>query len=537
MVSDYFHDHKSFRILCYLILLMILIAWRLYGASYIIGSDELDYPYYANQMIEGTYEGGPYPSSNRLGLLLPTVVMFLLFGIKPVTAGIFPLLCSVISVFVLYFGLKSILSHKTALWAALLWAMFPANIIHATIIRPETPQALFIFIVIIYFYKSIAERECNTRNILIASLGLSALYLIRGTALVMILLLLIFQAIEMIKRKRIIPWFALLWVIPALTFAGECIFFKYIAGDYFHRLFGIEQGLNLGNFSGDIYRGWLILRRLTFDFIYRFATEWRLYGAMMYCMLIPIIFYLKYPDNKINHFKWWFIGMFLVFNFTTTSFERYLLLPAEGKYLTGLAPAGIIVLAHFITNINDYLRDSKQASFISIMFAVTGIFAVASVLKTGSAWGIILGIFMFALAVAVKFRSIRLIGIVLSLGMLFIPAVLSQPAFKHNREIPWRHPLQEYLGENPDYIYSDPRTIRVLRFCYGYELNDSIQDFPDETPAPGWIVVNKPFLEMDYDYYDYLPPKYVNKIESIVGPIWRYNDEVFLYRIEDGIDF
>jgi 4-amino-4-deoxy-L-arabinose transferase-like glycosyltransferase len=149
---------------------------------FFVGLGFNDDSYYL-QFAETIFKGLPfhptrYVWSVRIGIYLPVVLFWKMFGISEYSTALFFLLCSLGSVIAVYGIGKQLFSTATGLIAACLLSIFPLDIIYATQVGPEVPFSLFACLSILWFLKAYgADRRYRFYGLLSgAGLGVANLF-------------------------------------------------------------------------------------------------------------------------------------------------------------------------------------------------------------------------------------------------------------------------------------------------------------------------------------------------------------------------
>jgi len=136
-----------------LVAVALAVALRILFASGFVDQDDRAY-------IERAYHlsiGDPAPRGGhqgaRLGIAVPTALSFAVFGVGRWQASLFFLLCSVAGVGVAYWGGRMLFDARTGVVAAFLLAVFPLDVIYATIVSPTAPTGLFAGLAVLLFLR------------------------------------------------------------------------------------------------------------------------------------------------------------------------------------------------------------------------------------------------------------------------------------------------------------------------------------------------------------------------------------------------
>ena len=155
----------GFNISLYYILILAVFL-RLY---FFVGpnmNDDIDYIFTASEVSKGRFYPiyGESINAIRTMITLPTALSFFLFGINELTAALYPLFCSVLTIIVTYLLAKLLFNKEVGLLSALLLSLFPLDIAFSTQIVPTTPLTLFLFSSLLFFLYAEKMKISKTRT-------------------------------------------------------------------------------------------------------------------------------------------------------------------------------------------------------------------------------------------------------------------------------------------------------------------------------------------------------------------------------------
>ena len=104
--------------------------------------DDILYANSARALTQGDIILTPILGAGRIGMYGPLALLYLLFGPSFTTTMAWPLLCSLITIFLLYKIVQLLGDSKAALLAALFWALHPLSIAYGTANLPDTVMAM-----------------------------------------------------------------------------------------------------------------------------------------------------------------------------------------------------------------------------------------------------------------------------------------------------------------------------------------------------------------------------------------------------------
>ncbi len=191
-------------------------------------TDDLDYIYTAYHSLTShgislSFLNSTDLNAQRIMSIIPLAVCFKLFGFKESSASIYDLFCSLGCIFLTYLIAQKSLGEKTALLAALLYAVFPLDLFYSTQTGGDIPVAFFLLLGV---YLLMTENFFSAG----AAWGFSVATKENGLLFPLVLLA------YLLTHKE--TWGALKRIIPGfLLIAGTELFIFYIyTGNPFHYL-------------------------------------------------------------------------------------------------------------------------------------------------------------------------------------------------------------------------------------------------------------------------------------------------------------
>lgn len=316
------------------------------------GLDDIDYFRYARQVLDGTFtttaaQDGSFPFRFRLGLILPTAVMFRLFGVSEFVAAVFPLLNSLGLVVVCWWGGLRI-SRGTGMLAATLMATFPLAISHATMLMPDSFAAFWTACSILGWLHvrdrkrdgQISDKSA-TIGFFVAGLALGLGYFFRLEVGLFVLFYLGFAALHRNEWRAC----GLAIVGAAVPVIIENLVYFGLHGEILYRLRSIS-----GGFSGinDGLHDFVAQKKSPLHFLkimYLKPTELGLHWALI---APSALICLKIARPRRQAFLIWFWPVMLYLAFGTWSLSSYVPTTKEPRYLFSVSIPGIILAASLI---------------------------------------------------------------------------------------------------------------------------------------------------------------------------------------------
>ncbi|HNT75863.1 MAG TPA: glycosyltransferase family 39 protein [Anaerolineae bacterium] len=340
------------------------------------GSDDLQYIEGAHQFLSGGFAAVPDDlTKTRLLLYLPVSLCFALFGVNEISAALYPLACS-IGLMVLVYRLGILLfGPKPALMAMALYALFPIEVIHATMLYPELPMGLFMGLAV-YFYLAYLKDEVQgrTTGLWLAGAFVACAYLVKITALLLLGVFFVYFLIYQQRRLRI-GYMILGFVLVLLA---EALFYLSQTGDFFfqyHLLQSIAQRANetIVTSAQTIYQGrftgWY--RALVYYPGVMLATPFTF--SLYYHCAIPAIAYLLWSRKRETYpLLIWLVILFLGLNFGIQGFNPIVFIPAAPRYLMVLSAPLVLLLSYAFNQITTTPWKVAATAMIIALLLVSG---------------------------------------------------------------------------------------------------------------------------------------------------------------------
>lgn len=338
------------------ILLFGILLRTAFFSGYVAGDDKqyLQQAYKLSRV--GFTCGGLFPTdprdinhwATRLGIVFPTAFFFYLFGINEISLVLFPLLCSIGSIVIIYYLGKLLFSVKIGLISAFLLSFFPLEVIYGTHLFPTVCVTFFTGLSIFLFLKA----EIDKRKLYYLSAGL--MIGIGYLCWIGSLFIIFFFLCYIIYIKRIKIGYLLVCSGVLLVFVGEFLFFYYQTGDGFYRYNILKEvvisegNLNLQThlielFKGNVYQGinWFIEPLIMFAFEQEFG--------FFYYFIWPIVIYFLFKrENNINILILWLIPVTLYLLYGSVSPSNYDPLRRLCRYYSIVTIPGLLILGYFM---------------------------------------------------------------------------------------------------------------------------------------------------------------------------------------------
>lgn len=137
------------------IIILLALALRLLFFVGMARTDDYHYAQAAYNLANGSYQvsGGSLHHQARLAIVLPVAASFHLLGVNEYAAELWPLVCSLGSIIVIFYLGKLLFGQRTGLVAALLLSFFPLEVLYSTQLLPDVIQPFLLAMSVLFFLK------------------------------------------------------------------------------------------------------------------------------------------------------------------------------------------------------------------------------------------------------------------------------------------------------------------------------------------------------------------------------------------------
>ena len=460
-----------------LVIVCIALALRLYCFMGFVGLDDAEYARFSHQVAEGTFQLGTYSGPAvfplRMGIIVPTAILFRLFGVNEWSMVFYPLCLSMLGIFVAYFSTSCLFNNRAGLIAASIWAVLPIELQNATKLLPDLPAAFYaasgITGILLLFHFEIKRRPLLfAGGVLSGSLfGLSWMCKETVAYLAPFCLIFLFMTISRNWKKNSYLWAGV--AVGSLGFLlTEMIIYHNITGDWLFRFHEIERNyLQWGDgfFSEGSRWGWgvggsywkALAKRLLLTGP-KMIFQNNLFLFMPLFGLIACFHALYWKDKSFFIPALWMISLCLMFNFSSSSLSSYMPLALFHRYLYPILLPSILLAAGLIGILvhreNERFETYKERFF----------------------WGIVLAVLVMVIGGYQTFRNIRGIG----------------PTKAWTSEV---RTVSNLLTPD-EQIYTDFISKRGLEFFWHYPEKMKVINFegmksPEGIPAGSFVLTNR----------------------------------------------
>jgi 4-amino-4-deoxy-L-arabinose transferase-like glycosyltransferase len=366
MLKSLLKNKYRSQTLLLLILLFALIIRILFFTG--IGpSDSLTYAQSAYNLASGEMNLIENHMMLRLGMLLPTSLLYSYFGVNEISSNILPLLFSLGSIVLIYLLGRLLFNEKIGLLSAFLLSFFPADVVYATRLMTDIPAAFFITLSVYLFFKSekTGKRLNSSLYYFFSGISIGVAYLMKELALLIVLFFIIyFLYNKKIKREHLLLILGLIFVI-----SFEFLFFLKLTGNPFLRYHTIDTSTSNIIIQTNMYgRGSFPFSLLHIPYI--LFTD-QLQGLFYSFIFIAIFYCIANKKRETYALLFWFIPLLLYLAMGSVSLTKYVPIPANPRYLAIIITPGILLLSFFLSQEQPLIKRILMPSIVILLFATS----------------------------------------------------------------------------------------------------------------------------------------------------------------------
>jgi hypothetical protein len=324
---------------------------RLLFAHNLQGTDDLNYAFAAWFESEHPFSRPDWAGTHnqhtlRKGLILPTALLYMLFGVSDATTAAWSFACSLGLVALAWAFGRLYFSEPAAAVLAVLAACFPLDIIYSTMMWPTEPRAFFMGLGV-YLFLQAEERAAGGERLgpwayLFAGVAIGVGYLVHMTAL---FLGLFFVAYGAVFIRRFTPRWLLVGVgLLAVVLLEQALYYPF-HGEWMYSFKQTHRAQNLGMGWGFIknWEGRSALWSEASESAWFWAGPWVMAllnqeFALFFLVGLPVVAWVLWVGGSLRAVALWFLTLFLWLAYGTTDpgGERWAYLGRLPRYYSGV---------------------------------------------------------------------------------------------------------------------------------------------------------------------------------------------------------
>lgn len=512
-------------------IVLIGMAIRIVFAAGFIPVDDAEFARIAARILDGSFSwethAGPPVNPGRLGIVVPLVFLFAVFGASESVMAIYPLALSLMTMLLVWAFASKAFGNRAGLIATAIWIFVPLDITFSSRVIPDPAVTAYALLGIFIVYSARMRCDIQTKELFLrgafAGLAFGAAWLCKASTVYLAPFCLIVLAFDLNRdfRRYIFLWGGVS-VGACFVFGSEMIYYAVTTGDWLYRFFIIEknyqlypefffnEGATWGYEVGTPY--WkAIVKRLFLEgpqafFLTRDVLYLPLFG------LIATAYALYVRDSRFYFLALLFASLLFMFNFFSASMSSYQPLPLFYRYFHSLCFVSVVLVGGLLDRLTlpVWSRASRQSRPEALF------------------WGLVLSFGIAVVAGWSTFRTAR------------------------DRTTTWASAERDLVEiiQPTDRIYTDALSRAGLEFFWRYPATVNIVDIsemqPDEqVQCGGYVLINRSYINwlennfgMWYTLAPFSLPAELQELPAQWDVSWT-NGNATLYRAEcttDSID-
>lgn len=507
------------------LIVVVGMGLRIVYASGFIATDDAEYARAAYGIATGTFSRseylGPPVFPERFGIVLPTALMFKLFGPNEWSLAAYPLLISLGLLLLLYAFTAKAFGHYAGLLATGMWSVLQIELLLSTQLRPDIPSAAYSFLGVFTIYLMRQRENASHRKLLLGGLGAGLAFgfawLCKESVVYFIPFCLLVLGYDIYRRGLNGLW---LWSGVAagslLVLGTELIYYHFSTGNWLYRIDAIEtnydlypnffygEGSRFGYEAGTSYWKGLVKRLFLDGPAMIFLSRDFMYLPLMGAIAAAYAWYRR--DTRYTFVALLLLSLLFMFNFSSASLEEFQPLPLFTRYLYPLCFPGAVLAGGLLADLTSDLWSAQaRRQRPERLF-----------------WGLALAAFVGMAAGWSTFRTIR------------------------DRNWDWaaaERDLAAGIITAADRIYTDPLSRNALEFFWGYPDMTNVSNFADlpadaQVPCGSLVLMNASYVDwlqvnrgMWYTLEGFDLPDQIASPPEAWSRIWT-NGNADLYRVD-----
>ena len=211
--------------------LAVAIALRALFYTGFFGSDEVTYVEMAVRIVSGDWRASDYIGATRYGMNLPVALCIYLFGLSEASANLWPFLCSVGEVALVFVIARWLWNTRAAVVSAGLLALLPVHVNFAGRMFADPPLAFFLTLSVALLLRATSSR--SALMYFAAGLAWGGVFWVKES--VGLLYLPVLLLLTIFRNRLTGPW---LWLCAGAGVAvlANCALMSYVADNSMHVL-------------------------------------------------------------------------------------------------------------------------------------------------------------------------------------------------------------------------------------------------------------------------------------------------------------
>ena len=306
-----------------------------------MGSDDVVYIARALQVADGIWTPSNYNGAIRYGFNIPAGFFVYLFGISEASVNLWPFLCSLGEIVIIYLIALRIFGTKVAIFSAIILATLPIHVAASTRIHVDSVASFFISLSFVLFFFA---NKNNSRT----------LFLLSGLA------------------TGFVFWCRELVILYLLAFFLYPLIFRQITRHFVYFIFGgfimllLHLALMWVIADNPLHAFKTVLAQIDKDFIHGEKDDspmyyfYYLFAKPVHTWLLGVAATLgilsllrnKNRDTDGHYIVYWALSLLIIFSFTPISFDPFRFVTKQSNYLIMYVAPLTILAGYWVSRLS-----------------------------------------------------------------------------------------------------------------------------------------------------------------------------------------
>ena len=317
-----------------LLVMAVAVALRTAFHAGMLYSDDLTYVDRAVRILNGDWSVTTYVGGLRYGVNLPMALSMKILGRSEFAANLWPLVCSVAEVALVFVAARSMFGGVAAVLSALVLGLLPVHVHYAGRVMADPPLGFLVTLAFVAFM--LAEKRKSA--VLYGLAGLSCGAIIWVKEMVMPLIAMSFLFYALLTRTWRLEW---LWAIGGVIVAvlANFAFFAMVAGDPLFVVKAMTGGVQTFMALTALATG-STLETSPFYYLWKLFVDIRHVWLMGYLAVAGlVIVYVSRSshsvedDSQVHYIVFWALVLLGIFSLAPGSLHPFRLIWKQPNYL------------------------------------------------------------------------------------------------------------------------------------------------------------------------------------------------------------
>lgn len=329
--------------------LALAIVLRLLFYTGFFGSDEVTYVGTAVNIASGDWRASNYIGATRYGMNLPVALFIYIFGLSEASANLWPFLCSISEVALVFIVARCFWSTRVAIISAGLLALLPLHVHFAGRMMADPPLAFFLTLSVALLLCA----ACSKRPLTYIAAGLAwgGVYWVKESVALLYLPVFLFLGVILNRFNGRGLW---LFAGMGLAVAANCLLMYFVAGNPMH-IFAVMNATvsnyATGGFDSAMLSTspWYYLRYLFLDIKHTFLLGFlAAAGVILYIKRVVSDKQLSFGTQFVVLWALLLVGMF---SLAVVSFSPMKLVFKQTNYILIFAAPLALLAGWFLASV------------------------------------------------------------------------------------------------------------------------------------------------------------------------------------------